>query len=652
MKDLSKQFGLVSLLFLAIMAVSPVKEHFRQWRQIQRSNNTYIETLPQRLSPVKKGLKQIWIPELGVIDRCSTCHLGSTEPALKDAPLPFATHPEIYHKPEEFGCTPCHQGQGLATDMKSAGGKVEFWEEPILSRPFIESSCGTCHQEDMNNQAPLLNEGLELIERYNCVGCHEIKGIDQEFAPRLDGLGSKVNRQWLVRWLAGPTGVVASSRMPDFRLSEEEINLLADFLLTFKEYPAPVEIEPLPDLLHQEETLEELYESGETLFRTARCISCHLVNGKGGSIAPEIGTIASKASLEWIYNFLKTPHTLQPGTPMARYGFSDEELQAVSAYIATEFIDWDAPEQTEAANYQPDPNYYEKGLKLYQSYNCGGCHSLSGIASGEETGPSLANMRKKPLYQLEFGLKEIPHTREHYVYEKIKDPGGFLDNARMPAFVFDDQQVLAITTALLSFQELPVHEKFRVEKPAGEQAEPQGDFGKLVRKYRCLSCHRINGLGGTLAPDLSRSGSQLTPEWIRNYFRVPYTLRPAMTERMPNFYMPEEDIELLTDYISMALRDDSLEVNADIELTSAEIESGRKLYFNTYGCQACHQIDGEGGYVGPPLDNLAQRLQPGWVYQRLKHPRRFNPDVLEPDFNLNDDEARALAAFLLSTKGD
>ncbi|MBW7995617.1 MAG: c-type cytochrome [Candidatus Glassbacteria bacterium] len=652
MKDLSKQFGFVSLLFLVIMAVSPVKEHFRQWRQMQRSYNKYIEILPQRLSPVKKGLKQIWIPDLGVIDRCSTCHLGSTEPALKDAPVPFATHPEIYHQPEEFGCTPCHQGQGLATDMKSAGGKVEFWEEPILSRPFIESSCGTCHQEDLNNQAPLLNEGLELIEEYNCAGCHEIKGLDKEFAPRLDGLGSKVNRQWLVRWLTEPAKVVASTLMPDFRLTEEEINLLADFLLTFKEYPTPVELEPLPEVLRQEEILDELYEPGETLFRTARCISCHLVNGKGGSVAPEIGTIASKASLEWIYNFLRNPHALQPGTPMAQYSFSDEELQSVTAYIAMELVDWDAPEQTDDSTDQPDPNYYEKGLKLFQNYNCGGCHSLSGIALGEQTGPSLSNMRKKPLYQLEFGLKDIPHTREHYVYEKIKNPGGFLDNALMPTFTFDEQEIMAITTALLSFQELPVHEKFRVKEPRARLGEPQGEFGMLVSKYRCLTCHRINGRGGTMAPDISRAGSQLTHAWIENYFRLPYTLRPIMTERMPNFYMHEEEIEILSDYISMVLRDDALEVNSELEFSVAEIESGRKLYFNTYGCQACHQIGGEGGYVGPPLDNLAQRLQPGWVYQRLKNPRRFNPDVLEPNFDLSDDEARALTAFLLTTKGD
>ena len=111
MRDLSKQFGIVSILFLAVMAVSPLKEYFREWRQYQRKYNEYIQKLPQRFSPVKIALKQTWIPELDVIDRCTTCHVGMMEPALKDADLPFAAHSPMYHHPERFGCTPCHSGR-------------------------------------------------------------------------------------------------------------------------------------------------------------------------------------------------------------------------------------------------------------------------------------------------------------------------------------------------------------------------------------------------------------------------------------------------------------------------------------------------------------------------------------------------------------
>ena len=648
MRDLDKQFGIVSVLFLTVMAISPVKEYFRQWRRYQHSYNDYLQTLPQRLSPVRLELKQIWNPELEVIDRCTSCHLGINEPALKDAPQPFTTHPAMYHEPERFGCTPCHQGQGLATNVNESFGYSKYWDEPIFPRPFSESSCGTCHHEVPVKGAPLLNKGRELLVEYSCTSCHEIKGIGKKFTPRLDGIGGKVSRGWLIRWLSGPATVSPSTRMPDFHLSAEETELLADFLMSFKRFPeAGEELQPLPKVL-QKDIPEKLSERGETLFREARCISCHLVDGKGGSGAQEIATISSKASLTWIYNFIKDPRRLQPGIPMPQYNFSPEDLQAVTAYIASEFVDFDAPESADTATHIPDPNYYEKGLALFNKFNCRGCHILENVPTSEGFGPALSNMRQKPFYQLEFGNKDIPRTKEHYIIEKMRDPRGFLENARMPGFQLDEQDILALTTALLSFQERPVPKSYTVEENQSPQIPLAGEFGQLMKKYQCLACHRINGNGSNIAPDLSLSGSKLRPEWIRNYFKLPYTIRPILTERMPNFYMSDQEIDLLSRYISMVLRDDSLELKQNMIFEQIEVEQGRKLYYNTFACQACHQIGGSGGYVGPPLDNLSGRLQTGWVYERLKNPHKFDPDVLEPNLNLTDQEAGALAAFLLA----
>ena len=649
MRDLNKQFGIVSLIFLTVMAISPAKEYFRQWRRYQRSYNDYLQTLPQRLSPVRLELKQVWNPELDVTDRCTTCHLGINEPALKDAPQPFTTHPAMYHEPERFGCTPCHQGQGLATNVTESFGFSKYWDEPIFPRPFSESSCGTCHHDVSVKGVSLLERGRELLVEYSCASCHEIKGIGKKFTPRLDGIGLKVSREWLVRWLSDPAKVSPSTRMPNFHLTTEESDLLADFLLSFTHMPEEEELMPLPAAL-QSDILEELSGHGETLFRQARCISCHLVNEKGGSKAPEIGTISSKASLTWIYNFIKDPQRLQPGIPMPQYNFSPKDIQAVTAYIASEFIDFDAPEPADTASHIPDPNYYEKGLALFNKYNCRGCHSLENVPISEGFGPALSNMRKKPFYQLEFGNKDIPHTKEHYIIEKLKDPRGFLENARMPSFQLSEQDILAITTALLSFQEQPYPKSYTVEENQSLQIPIAGEFGQLMKKYQCLACHRINGNGSNMAPDLSLSGSKLRPEWIRNYFNLPYTIRPILTERMPNFYMSDQEIDLLSGYISMVFRDDSLELKKNMNLDQIEVEQGRKLYYNTFGCQACHQIGDRGGYVGPPLDNLSKRLQPGWVYEKLKNPHKFDPDVLEPNLNLTDQEAEALAAFLLAEK--
>ena len=224
--------------------------------------------------------------------------------------------------------------------------------------------------------------------------------------------------------------------MPDFLLSTEEVELLSDFLMTFTETNEGLELDPLPEVLRGE-IPESLFDEGETLFRTARCISCHSINSKGGNIAVELGTVASKSSKQWIYNFIKDPRKLQPGITMPQYGFSEDEIQAVTAYIAEEFVDWDLPDEEEKQEYLTDPNVLEKGFGIYQTYNCGGCHTLGEFPAVDGFGPDLSDMRHKPKYQLEFGQKDVPHTKEQYVIAKLRDPRGFLENSLMPQFQFD-----------------------------------------------------------------------------------------------------------------------------------------------------------------------------------------------------------------------
>ena len=50
-----------------------------------------------------------------------------------------------------------------------------------------------------------------------------------------------------------------------------------------------------------------------------------------------------------------------------------------------------------------------------------------------------------------------------------------------------------------------------------------------------------------------------------------------------------------------------------------DAEAGRKV-FETAGCAGCHRVDGEGGFLGPPLDSIATR----------RTSERIRLDVLEP----------------------
>lgn len=650
MKNLNKVYALVSVVFLAALAISPAKDYFSEWRHYQNEYNEVLSQQPRRLKPIDIGIKQIWNAELDRIDRCTSCHLGLDLNDLVGVEQPFEAHPRIYHDMNEFGCTVCHDGQGLATTEDKAHDGKPFWEEPLLPMENIEAACGKCHNENNVPDMPVLSYGRKLIKEFNCAGCHKIGDLTVDYAPSLDGIGAKTTRFWLMRWLKDPKSIRPKAKMPDFKLSEEEALTLADFLMTFKEFTNNRKLQPLPPELQEEYPPDDWVDEGKTVFRLARCISCHEVEGKGGPLAPDLVKIATKTNPAWIYSYLLDPKGFQPDVEMPQFGFTQDQAQKVTAYMVSEFVDWDAPEDT--LKQTSDPDVYQKGLKLFNQYNCGGCHQLSGVPKSENLGPELADMGDRALYQLEFGKTDIPRTLPAYIYNKLKSPREFVENARMPDYGFSELELQATTTALLAMSKESLPEQYTLAPKPVKDYNPQGEFGRIVEKYSCFSCHVINDRGFLLATDLSREGSQVQPDWVKNYFKVPYSMRPVLTERMPNLYLSDAEIETVVNYFDMVLRDDEVDwVKIDVKNPQLIME-GETLFFEKYGCQACHQVGGKGGYVGSPLDRTGNRLTAGWVYSWIKNPQKYYPETIDPNAGLSDQEAQAITAYLMSLKGE
>ncbi len=108
----------------------------------------------------------------------------------------------------------------------------------------------------------------------------------------------------------------------------------------------------------------------------------------------------------------------------------------------------------------------------------------------------------------------------------------------MPTFGFDQRQAaeLAVALASLRLREMPVSRTTRDRALSFD--EPQGEFGALVRRYRCLSCHSLAGAGGALSTvSLDRIGSQLRRDYIEAFLLEPVAVRVALAERMPKLGM-------------------------------------------------------------------------------------------------------------------
>lgn len=88
------------------------------------------------------------------------------------------------------------------------------------------------------------------------------------------------------------------------------------------------------------------------------------------------------------------------------------------------------------------------------------------------------------------------------------------------------------------------------------------------------------------------------------------------------------------------------------ETESQLIEYGKKLY-RQEGCFVCHQLNGEGGKVGPDLTVEGTRGHTDdWLIGHFKDPPAFTPGSVMPAFkNLTNEQLTALTAFLQSQKG-
>ena len=252
-------FALASVAFLIVLAISPARDYLRDWRRYERDYVRFAESRPDTkrlLADFRPEIDQIWIPQMQVVDRCTTCHQGITRPSLADAsvPQPFRAHPPIPHRVRDWGCVVCHRGQGLATEVRDAHETTLAWEQPILPVRYIQASCGVCHRSELP-QTPRLDQGRKLLVTLNCVGCHRLQGIERPamVGPNLTNIGTKVSRAWIYKWLRDPRTITASDgsvlvngyenedepRMPKFRLSEKELRALSGYLSTLASDPSP-----------------------------------------------------------------------------------------------------------------------------------------------------------------------------------------------------------------------------------------------------------------------------------------------------------------------------------------------------------------------------------------------------------------------------
>jgi mono/diheme cytochrome c family protein len=674
------RFAWASVLLLITLAIAPTKDFFNEWRHYQRQYASFLSSRPDGAALKRHatgGIQQIWLPELNVVDRCPTCHLAITEKPLQGAsgvPEPFQAHPPAGHDVKEWGCVVCHRGQGPATEVAEAHRATRAWEQPLLPVKYIQASCGSCHHGELP-QAPQLGRGRELLTRLNCQGCHKLNHLETpSLGPDLSSVGYKVSRAWIYKWLKEPRTVLDKdgnttvngyesgdeSRMPQYRLSEAELVSLSAYLSVQKARPLD-SYKINPSVVAAWSKKPDLISQGEERFRQLMCTTCHPVAvtraGEtkliGGNIAPELTKVGSKVNEDWLVSWLHDPQGYLPHGEMPRYGWTDEELYKVSQYVMNKLTDSDLLSNVPQLGVASEEEV-KKGKRIFLEKGCATCHTLEGTPPQKDFGPDLTAMGANNTSELDFGKSKAPRDLISYIQTKLKDPSSVNPAARMPQYAWNQADLDAVTIALLSETGKPATSALQqlVLPKRAASFQAVGAFAVVYERYKCYACHRFNGYGGTLAPDLSYEGSVAQKKWIFDFLKNPQTVRPALILRMPQFNMTDKEASILAEYLSLAVQKPGVDPESvDVrQFTPAMAAAGRELYQTKYQCQSCHTIGRAGGYVGPNLNNAGNWLTPAWIEAWLRNPQALQPGTIEPRREFSEEEIRALTAYLMTLR--
>ncbi len=74
---------------------------------------------------------------------------------------------------------------------------------------------------------------------------------------------------------------------------------------------------------------------GQQVYSEKQCGSCHSISGAGGTTGPDLSRVGLKREADWLLKFLKNPKTVNQRAKMTPFEGSDQDLEALVAYLTT-----------------------------------------------------------------------------------------------------------------------------------------------------------------------------------------------------------------------------------------------------------------------------------------------------------------------------
>jgi Cytochrome c len=588
-------------------------------------------------------------PKQNVEAGCQTCHAADMVLVSGDVGWTISEGKDLFR---QKGCNGCHRYEGYdkePEDLTSINQQLKLFEQQKIENS--KDAADLMKQADAaqsNDEANRLNDKAVALRVSNSKLDGRIQQLDfqahslmqdmKKIGPNLKDARLKLNKNWIPVWLKKPTDFRPTTKMPNFRLSEHQIQAISAYIWQ----------SGLTDSLPKQQAGNA--EHGKELFETRGCLACHSIGEgsqmQGGTFAANLTRVGEKANYDylvrWIHNARERTrpycpyekkdigpedyakhglpyqfdlqhsqcpndgHELQVQnmTVMPSLRLSAEDAQDIASYLITQKKQ--EPSSYAEASFMDDPSLKDDGKKWIRHFGCAGCHEISGFEEEGRIGTDLTVEGSKPIERLDFALFTETAQRGGKGSEPISEP--------------EDLQRLPEGPAKTPWYD---HKGFFEHK----LAEPNiYDKGKMKSEEEKL--------------------------------------------RMPNVHLNKEQIQALTTFL-LGSQESSLPSNYQYKPGDYrhDIQEGWWVV-KKYNCMGCHQfipgqktiLMGLSRYqeaqeqLPPKLLTEGARVDPEWLRRFLSNPSLTTTDtnrngvrpylaVRMPTFSFSDNELRKLVRF-------
>ena len=164
----------------------------------------------------------------------------------------------------------------------------------------------------------------------------------------------------------------------------------------------------------------------------------------------------------------------------------------------------------------------------------------------------------------------------------------------------------------------------------------------VYRSERCDACHNVGGQGGQKSgPDLLNTSAHHDAGWMIGHFKNPSNVVPGSS-------MPPIEISTAQSNELAALILKLTPEFGNVIATAPPFAVQAAMLYQKNSCGNCHQVNGVGQTMGPPLNGLSQRRTEKWVVDHFNNPKALSPGSPMPPYKFSAKDMEAMTSWLFT----